>query len=320
MDRLADIENPRAYEPLTCSACFKSTPQDFQVTERLAYTPAAVGEHLYLQVEKVGMETLEVVERLARFYSVRSVDIGYAGRKDKRAVARQWFSIRTTSDLAPAEAHGMRVVGRGRYQRKLRRGEHAGNDFVVQLRGVRGSGWQQRLALVKVRGVPNYFGPQRFVANSARRAAAWLLRYRGGRHGGEGWYLSVLRSVLFNEVLGTRVQAANWQRLIDGDVPACLPETGPLPTGPLWGRGRSAARGAAAEFERQALAAYGEVCRGLERCGLHQDRRGLVLLPRNLRWNVSGDGLNLSFTLGPGGYATSLLREIFVLRGAADGV
>ena len=132
--------------------------------------------------------------------------------------------------------------------------------------------------------------------------------------------MSVLRSFLFNEVLAGRVQAANWRCLMDGDVPACSTDTHAIPTGPLWGRGRSATSAAAAELEDRALAGYTEICHGLEFSGLRQDRRALVLLPRDLRWCAQGDELRLRFCLGPGGYATSVLREIFLLRGADDGV
>ena len=323
MGHVADIDTPRAYPRLGCGARFKQVPDDFRVTEVLRFAPGAVGEHLYLQIEKVATETLEIAQRLAEFYSVTLADIGFAGFKDTQAVATQWFSIRTPSDLAPAPSAQWRVVGRGRNAKKLRRGQHAGNQFCLRLREVVGTGWEERLAAVAVGGVPNYFGPQRFTAGAVERASAWLQRRqacRAGSRGGVGWYLSVLRSHLFNQVVGRRVQAANWHRLIDGDVPACAGARYRVPTGPLWGRGRSPAAGLAREVERDALAEHHELCHGLEFTGLQQDRRALVLLPQNLRWRAADSDLELSFALPRGGYATSVLREIFVLKGSAGGV
>jgi tRNA pseudouridine13 synthase len=321
IDELADIKQPRAYGALDCSARFKNDPDDFRVTERLGFEPGAVGEHLYLHIEKVMVETLDVVERLRAFYGVRQVDVGYAGRKDKRSVARQWFSICTPSGLVPVGDTKVRVVARGRHTHKLRRGEHTGNDFVVRLKDVRGSGWRGRLQRIQESGAPNYFGPQRFAANAVSRATAWLLRRQGAAHTGrslvgprgQGWNLSVLRAYLFNEVLGLRVRQGNWNQLLEGDV-------GAIPSGPMWGRGRSTTQGLAAKIEHGALAGHAEICCALEFSGLRQDRRCLVLQPQDLCWHAQASDVELSFSLGPGSYATSLLREAFVLRGAAGGI
>ncbi len=65
----------------------------------------------------------------------------------------------------------------------------------------------------------------------------------------KGLHLSTARALLFNAVLAYRVEAGNWDRLIDGDVPL-----DGAPTGPLWGRGRAQARDAALNLETAALA------------------------------------------------------------------
>jgi tRNA pseudouridine13 synthase len=50
---------------------------------------------------------------------------------------------------------------------------------------------------------------------------------------------------------------------------------------------------------------------GLEREGLSQERRALRLRVRSLEWiNAGAAALQLSFTLEPGAYATTVLREV----------
>jgi tRNA pseudouridine13 synthase len=326
---------PRGRAPAenrAAAALIKAQPADFHVTEIPLAAPAGSGEHLLLRLEKTGLGTPDVAQQLARAFEVPEVAIGYAGMKDKHAVTEQWFSVHTpcaVESLPPLP--GVRVLEAARHQRKLRRGELAGNRFRIRLRDVSHSDWAERLTEVGEVGVPNYFGPQRFGTDNLERARAWLPERRRQRIPPfrSGLYLSVLRSYLFNEVLAARVRAGNWQRLIDGDVPAAQsrshlqPEDGAGapssqdPTGPLWGRGRALVGGEALAIEAAALGVHRAVCEGLEHAGLTQERRSLVLRPIELAWQCQGDTVLVEFALPPGGYATVLLGEVFALHDGA---
>jgi tRNA pseudouridine13 synthase len=313
-------------EDSTAVAIIKAQPADFHVTEIPAAAPAGSGEHLLLRLEKTSLGTPELAQRLARAFEVPEVAVGYAGMKDKHAVTEQWFSVHTPreADALPS-LPGVRLLETTRHQRKLRRGELAGNRFRIRLREVSGSGWVERLREIGDRGVPNYFGPQRFGSDNLERARAWLPQRRRQRIPAfrSGLYLSVLRSFLFNEVLAARVRAGNWRRLIGGDVamaqsPQLAGAPAPQdPTGPLWGRGRAIVSGEALAIEAAALAAHRALCEGLEHAGLTQERRTLVLRPSALGWQCRGDTVDVEFTLPPGGYATVLLGEAFALHDGA---
>ncbi|HEY7872982.1 MAG TPA: tRNA pseudouridine(13) synthase TruD, partial [Rudaea sp.] len=84
------------------------------------------------------------------------------------------------------------------------------------------------------------------------------------------------------------------------------------PTGPMWGAGELRTRQAVAELENAVATGMPELAAGLAAAGLRQERRSLVLRPRELtiRWLPDGGG-ELSFYLNSGSYATVLLREIF---------
>ena len=302
---------PRDRSTAAPRAVLKAVPEDFEVIEMAGVEPEGAGEHLYLRLRKVGRSTPDVARWLASCYDVPLAAVGYAGMKDKHAVTEQWFSVHTRqgAESLPVGA-GIALCGSARHRRKLRRGELAGNRFHVRLRSVVGDGWCERLAMIRKHGVPNYFGPQRFGSDNLTRARTWLGERRRRRESPfkAGLYLSVLRSFLFNEVLGLRVARGDWNRLLPGDVPAER-----SPTGPLWGRGRSKAAAEALEIERAALAPHTELCGRLEHAGLTQARRSLVLEPRELCWCADGSTVELSFTLPPGGYATTLLAEAFDL-------
>ena len=156
----------------------------------------------------------------------REFEVGYAGLKDRRALALQWFSVPRTAgvaDWSSVRGEGFEVLEAFPHARKLPRGALAGNRFAVRARGGDGEGaalaarLAPRLAQLAARGVPNYFGPQRFGrdgANLAGPAAALGSLRREQR----GFVLSAARSALFNAVLAARVADGSWEGLLPGDL------------------------------------------------------------------------------------------------------
>ncbi|MEX2387796.1 MAG: tRNA pseudouridine(13) synthase TruD, partial [Phycisphaeraceae bacterium] len=152
----------------------KVRPDDFLVEEQPLYEPVGEGEHLYLFIEKTGVATPDVVRRLVKAFRVGRNDVGVAGMKDKHAITRQHFSVRTTDAGVPeadalahlAEQSNVKVLWADRHKNKLRRGHLAGNRFVIRVREVeplRDTMTAKRvLDRLAAAGVPNYFGEQRF--------------------------------------------------------------------------------------------------------------------------------------------------------------
>lgn len=150
-------------------ARFKARPEDFRVEELPAYEPCGSGEHAYLELEKRGLSTHEAVIRVARALGLGPRSIGIAGLKDTQAVTRQWISIQGVDDerVAALDVAGVRILRASRHKNKLRIGHLRGNRFVLRLRDIDpGAGDQVRriLDVLARRGVPNYFGEQRFGA------------------------------------------------------------------------------------------------------------------------------------------------------------
>ena len=146
---------------------FKETDEDFLVAEIPAYLPCGEGEHLYVEIEKRGITTLEAIRRIGRALNLPEREIGYAGMKDSRGITRQIFSLPRIRPEAALELAlpGIRILSARRHRNKLKLGHLRGNRFRVRIREA-GEGTIERaaavVAVLEARGVPNYFGSQRY--------------------------------------------------------------------------------------------------------------------------------------------------------------
>ncbi len=315
-----------AYGRPQCSADMRAQPADFRVDEISGFEfaasePAQQGEHVYLQIEKTLQNTPQLASRIAVLAGVKPMDVGYAGMKDRNAITRQWFSVylpgRDEPDWHALDDANTRVLGVSRHTRKLRRGEHIGNRFVIRLSRLEGDRavLEERLGCYAEQGVPNYFGPQRFGREGSNLVAAddlFVRRRRMPTRTLRGLALSAARSFLFNRLVSERVKADNWRQLQAGDVAS---RDGVSPTGPLWGRGRLVSEGMTYDLEESSTAEFSAWRNGLEHVGLQQERRSLCLYPQEFSWTFiadqgRGEELELCFVLGPGEFATSILREL----------
>jgi tRNA pseudouridine13 synthase len=331
----AALDPPRAFGPSLSSGILRTQPDDFVVEEDLGFTPAGTGQHVLLKVRKRDANTQWVARELSRICRCRPMDVGFAGLKDRRAVAIQWFTVPRSSQSLEAwstvKTPEFEVLEAHAHTRKLPRGALAGNGFVIRVRDVTVTDQQlaDRLDLIAHRGVPNYFGPQRFGrqgANLARIADG----LRSLRMPERGFVLSAARSLIFNSVLAERVRDESWDRMEAGDV-ANLDGRGSVfavdavdetlvercskldihPTGPMWGRGKPTSQGRVLGLESRVGAHLPEPTALVEEAGVEQERRSLRLSVRNLKWSREPDAVVLRFRLMRGSFATMVIREIF---------
>jgi tRNA pseudouridine13 synthase len=145
----------------------KEAPEDFLVEEIPLYSPCGEGEHLYVEVEKQGLTTFDLLNRLARVLGVRERELGYAGLKDARATTRQTVSIPGVKpdQVLGLELEGVRILSARFHRNKLRPGHLAGNRFTIRIRQVREGSLDEARDVLHVLqniGVPNRFGAQRY--------------------------------------------------------------------------------------------------------------------------------------------------------------
>jgi len=149
--------------------CIKARNEDFLVEELPLYDPVGEGEHIYLFVEKRGLSTTQLVHILAEHFSVKPDAVGYAGMKDKRALTRQTVSIHAPGkrpENFPMLRHEqLAVLWTDLHTNKLRRGHLRGNRFSIRIRAcdpLRVTDAHRMLRFLEARGMPNFFGDQRF--------------------------------------------------------------------------------------------------------------------------------------------------------------
>lgn len=329
-----------------CSADIRSETEYFQVDEQLPFEVDGFGGHVWLKIQKKGINTDWLAGQLATFAGVAQVAIGYAGMKDRHAITTQWFSINleghTEPDWSDFEADNIKIIEQTRHGKKLKRGVLAGNYFKLRLSNMQGESslWKENLELIKQQGVPNYFAEQRFghQLGNLYRAEQWFSTGKAPKKRNQkSIYLSAARSWLFNLVLAERVQQGNWNKALLGDVMLLagtkassflvaeinddlnkrLDEMDIHPTGPLWGRGRPSVDSKSLAIEERVLTEWQDWQQGLEKAGLSQERRSLRLYPSNFKWQFIDDNqLELEFFLPAGCYATAVMRELAVITDA----
>src|SRR3954453_23578385 len=116
----------------------KQRAEDFFVQEIPIYEPSGEGEHVYCEIQKVGIPTFEAINRIADALHVSSRDIGYAGLKDAKAITRQVLSILGTTEQAVMDLRIPDIIVQwaARHGNKLRLGHLAGNRFAIKIRNV----------------------------------------------------------------------------------------------------------------------------------------------------------------------------------------
>ena len=332
--------------PRGCAAGFftgryKVEPEDFVVEEVAAYEPCGNGSHVWMWIEKRGISTLDMLREMGNQLGRHQKWFGIAGLKDAQSISRQWVSMdlgdeRECEDL---DSDYFRVLDVSRHNNKLRLGHLRGNRFHIVLRGTKDGDLeiaQQNLAELERVGVPNYFGEQRFgkrganlqkgleilrgdVMTAARRMPRRVF----------GLVLSAVQSEVFNRVIAARLDRIG--TVLPGDL-ATLHKNGATfvvedpkldqvradamelsPSGPMPGPDMLVPTGEPLEIELAVLSQLeltGEEFNDLP-FGLASGERKPLRMPVGEASAVMVEnGLELSFTLPKGGYATSVLREL----------
>ncbi|MBQ6218250.1 MAG: tRNA pseudouridine(13) synthase TruD [Methanosphaera sp.] len=145
--------------------------EDFFVDEVPLNLPTGTGPNTWIHIEKDGRTTLDVVLDIARELHISRKRTGFAGMKDRSAITRQWLCI---SNITPEELpdfneilHNVKVLEIKQNQKKLRMGQLRGNKFKINIKNTINPAEDKEIAeevleSLKLTGVPNYYGYQRF--------------------------------------------------------------------------------------------------------------------------------------------------------------
>ena len=335
----------------------KVLPEDFEVEEIPAYPPSGAGDFLYLWIEKRDMGAEYFVRQVARRLDLPVGEVGTAGLKDRHAVTRQMVSVpvRAEGQLAQLEGDGIRVLNISRHSNKLKPGHLHGNRFRILIRDPDPAAEERIppiLDRLRRQGMPNFYGPQRFghdgetvlLGLSLLRKEpppAHLSRVNLRAPFLRKLALSAAQAALFNYTMTRRMADGLLLRVVPGDVMAKWPFGGmfvaedvvreqarfdareTVTAGPMFGRKMFSAAEEVKEREAAVLVDAGLTVESFQGFGklVSGTRRHNVIYLNDLTEVRGADGVQLSFSLPAGCYATVLLRE--VMKGDridADGV
>lgn len=324
----------------------RAAPDHFVVEEVGLYEAAGDGQHLYVNLTKVGMTTKEVQAQLEKLFGLERGSVGFAGMKDKVATTTQTFSLNVGQQpvaFADEAAHRIAAelpvtVNWARFHRnKLRLGHLLGNRFtitVTELAVAPEIALQRAEAIsteMRRRGLPNFFGVQRIGADggNVRQGLAVLL---GELQRGDKWLrrflISCYQSYLCNRYLVRRLEIGAFDRLLCGDVAKKTATGGMFEvedvaveqpryaaheinfTAPLYGPQMWAAKDEAGALEDEVLAAAPVTMAHFAQARVEGTRRPGRLLVPDLALRVRDDALVASFTLTKGAFATIVMREL----------
>lgn len=332
---------PRGCQAGFFHGLYKVQPEDFVVEELPAYEPSGDGSHVWMWIEKRGQSTIDMLRDMGNQLGRHQKSFGIAGLKDAKSVSRQWVSMdlgdeRECEDL---ESDYFRVLQVSRHNNKLRLGHLRGNRFHIVLRDTKEGDLeiaQQNLAELERVGVPNYFGEQRFgkrgsnlakgleiLAGDAMTAARRMPRRVFGL------VMSAVQSEVFNRVIAARLDRIG--TVLPGDL-ATLHRNGATfvvedpaqeqaradvmelsPSGPMPGPDMLVPSGEPLDIELKVLSELGlngEEFNNIPFGFASGERKPLRMPVHDSAARLVDGGLEVSFSLPKGGYATSVLREL----------
>jgi len=127
------------------------------------------GRYAVLKVKKTNWGTMNFARVLSKILQISQKRVEYAGTKDKKAVTVQYFTISNLNPEQEKRLNSIKINDAeiefiGKIRRPLQLGDLIGNNFRIIIENIEGGSERVEtiLAEIEKKGVPNYFGPQRF--------------------------------------------------------------------------------------------------------------------------------------------------------------
>ncbi|MCK5688402.1 tRNA pseudouridine(13) synthase TruD [Myxococcota bacterium] len=320
--------------------------EDFIVQEIPVYLPQGEGDHLFILIEKKGVNSEDVRKQLARYTGIKPRDIGVAGLKDKIAITTQYMSIPLSAarDIEKFKEkfkmEGVKIIECTPHNNKLKTGHLIGNRFILTIRDAPEGALEraQKIAeAISQKGVPNFYGHQRFGQNGGTAKMGLRLleenkaqtKVRQPPPHLKRLALSAIQSFVYNEFVRQRLSDGLFFTVLLGDIMQVVESGGPfyvddvereqprldakeiVQAGPMPGPKMKEATGPARQREDDLLARLGltyDDFRGFGKI-MRGTRRPISVMPENILIEESDGVLTLQFTLPKGSYASVVLNE-----------
>lgn len=277
------------------------------------------GPYVLALLKKKSMTTKSAIRLIRNGLGINKNDIGYAGLKDKFAVTSQYITIRKEK-FREIKSDNLELTRASFTNNMMQVGELEGNKFVIALHDCKHTeNVEDTIEELKRRGLPNYFGPQRFGKNNDNHVIGRLILQRKYEEALKlineqlrknhkslqnidksllKFFIHAYQSFIFNRVLDSYI-SKNQRPCFDN---FCIV-------------GFDTKLGNFSGKETKKL---------LEKDGIKQDSfairelnikcegssRYAFVLPKILAYSINGKTLALEFELPKGSYATVLIGEV----------
>ncbi|WP_119344582.1 tRNA pseudouridine(13) synthase TruD [Facilibium subflavum] len=316
----------------------KQSPADFIVTEEIDFNLTGEGEHIWLYIEKTGINTKELIKKLAQFCNLPRHHIGYSGLKDKHAITRQWISVyypgKKEIDFSGFHHPGITLLDITRHHKKLKIGTHKFNRFSLVIREVSQpfTDIQTKLEQIKTNGFLNYYGIQRFGFDNLEKAQQWIAGEYQPEKSEQGFLYSVIRAYLFNAYIDYKKQQNTLYKAMPGDIVGLINSNSffmvtdetledinqRIKLHKLALAGVLVGKEQKLHFQHNALTQYQDFCRKHQQYvdflinKMDMQFRSTLIIPQDITYEFDHDNhlLKLDFSLPCGSYATSLVDAL----------
>jgi tRNA pseudouridine13 synthase len=130
------------------------------------------GKYCIFLLKKKGMTTLEAIARLSRELGLPRENFGYAGLKDRFSVSYQYITLKSSA-MNPIKIKDLEICNIRRTDKPIYIGDLVGNEFTITLHCRKDP--SDVIEELKRRGMPNYFGLQRFGSNKNNQIIGSLI-------------------------------------------------------------------------------------------------------------------------------------------------
>lgn len=322
---------PNNLKPLDFN--FSQNKDDFFVEEKpINFTNK--GAFLILKIKKTDKSTWELIDHLSKFLRIYTNEIGYAGLKDKRATTISYISIpkKYGKEINNFKHKNIEILETFLHSSKLNIGDLKGNNFKINLYNIDFNSLMQIEKILKKiskKGMPNYFGYQRFGKDYQKNLlAAKEIVYEDKTVKDKKIYkmlISLYQSNFFNSWLKTRIllNKSDDFKLLNGDIFYNFEKDNFFnidnindktlenfknkliaPTGLLPGR----------KINRSSKDAY-EIEKDYDNHDIYEKgyRRPAIIFPKDIscKYDKENSKCTLSFTLPKSSYATVLIEYLY---------
>jgi tRNA pseudouridine13 synthase len=119
------------------------------------------GPYTLLKLMKREMTTEQAIKLISEKTGIDKKKFGYAGLKDKFAITTQYLTVK--NNITDLFLQGLKLEAVGKTEKHISKGDLLGNEFEITLHDCKEPDNINELTKeLRKRGMPNYFGPQRF--------------------------------------------------------------------------------------------------------------------------------------------------------------